>query len=40
MGEWEYPSDVLAAGAVKHKRQESGPSDVAFVEKRDRENPT
>ena len=43
MGKQEYPSDVLAAkrlmtdffpatDAVKHKRQESGPSDVAFVE--------
>ena len=43
MGKQEYPSDVLAAkrlmtdfvpatGVVKHKRQESGPSDVAFVE--------
>ena len=42
MGKQEYPSNVLlakrlmtdfvaATGAVKHKRQESGPSEVAFV---------
>ena len=43
MGKQEYPSNVLAAkrlmtdfvpatGAVKHKRQENSPSNVAFVE--------
>ena len=43
MGKQEYPSDVLttkrrmtdfvpATGSVKHKRQENGPSNVAFVE--------
>ena len=42
MGKQEYPSDdlvakrlmtdfVLATGVVKHKRQESGPSNVVFV---------
>ena len=43
MGKQEYPSDVLTAkglmtdfvpatGAVKHRRQDSSPSNVAFVE--------
>ena len=46
MGKQEHPRDVLAAkrlmtgfvpatGVVKHKRQESGPSDVAFMERKD-----
>ena len=45
MGEQEYPSNVLTAKrlmmdfapatiAMKHTCQESGPSDVAFVEKK------
>ena len=49
MGKQEHPRDVLAAkrlmtgfvpatGDMKHKNQESGPSDVAVVETRDRFN--
>ena len=45
MGKQEYPSNVLAAkrlmtdcvpatGVVEHKREESGPSDVAFMERK------
>ena len=45
MGKQEYPSNVLATkrlmtdfvpatGTMKHTQQESGPSDVAFVETR------
>ena len=47
MGKQEYPSNVLSAkrlmpdfvpvtGVVKHKRQESGPSNVAFVKTKGR----
>ena len=47
IGEQDYSSDVLVAkwlmmdfvpgtGEVKHKRQESNPSDVAFVETKDK----
>ena len=49
MVEQEYPSNILVAkrlmtgfvpatGDMKHKNQESGPSDVAVVETRDRFN--